>query len=94
MSNEHRIHKYIIKLTLHLTDLTIFFTLASQKAPLYLALTSVPTGKNGGSSPAWQVKQDYQLDKNNTLPVFIFQYQKRLKPKCSQIYGAFSSFPL
>lgn len=51
-SNEHRVHKYIIKLTLHLTDLTIFFTLASQKAPLYLALTSVPTGKNGGSSPA------------------------------------------
>lgn len=75
-SNEHRVHKYIIKLTLHLTDLTIFFTLASQKAPLYLALTSVPTGKNGGSSPAWQeTTEDYQLEENKTLYVFRFQYQ-------------------
>lgn len=41
----------IIKLTLHLMFLTTFLILASQKAPLYLALTSVPTGKNGGSSP-------------------------------------------
>jgi len=35
---------------LHLTSFFTTFTLASQKAPRYLALTSVPTGKNGGSS--------------------------------------------
>lgn len=43
---------YLI-LTLHLTDLTSFLTLASQNAPLYLALTSVPTDKYGGSSPVY-----------------------------------------
>ncbi len=37
---------------MHLTSLMIFLTLASQKAPLYLALTSVPTVRNGGSSLA------------------------------------------
>jgi len=35
--------------TLHLTDLIIFLTFASQKAPLYFALTSVPMGRYGGS---------------------------------------------
>lgn len=37
--------------TLHLILRSTFLTLASQNAPLYLALTSVPTGKKGGSSP-------------------------------------------
>lgn len=35
----------------HLTDLTTLRIFASQKAPLYLALTSVPTERYGGSSP-------------------------------------------
>jgi hypothetical protein len=42
-----------LSLTLHFTDLTSFLTLASQNAPLYLALTSVPTDKYGGSSPVY-----------------------------------------
>lgn len=38
--------KLMIKLvTLHLTLRTILRTFASQNAPLYLALTSVPTAK-------------------------------------------------
>ena len=38
-----------IYLTLHFTNLTTFLTLASQNAPLYFALTSVPTVRYGGS---------------------------------------------
>lgn len=48
------------KLTLHLTSFFTTFTLASQKAPRYLALTSVPTVKNGGSSEDcawWKTKE-------------------------------------
>ena len=37
-------------LTLHLTNFFAILIVASQKAPLYLALTSVPTLRNGGSS--------------------------------------------
>lgn len=40
-------------LTLHLMLRTTFLIFASQKAPLYLALTSVPTGRKGGSSPCY-----------------------------------------
>lgn len=39
--------------TLHLMFRTTLRTFASQKAPLYLALTSVPTDKYGGSSTCW-----------------------------------------
>jgi len=42
--------KYIKWRTLHFTDFNIFLIFASQKAPLNLALTSVPTERNGGSS--------------------------------------------
>ena len=37
-------------LTLHFTNFLATLMVASQKAPLYLALTSVPTVRNGGSS--------------------------------------------
>ncbi len=40
----------IATLTLHLTSFLATLMVASQKAPLYLALTSVPMFKNGGSS--------------------------------------------
>ena len=40
-----------VALTLHLMFLTTLLTFASQNAPLYLALTSVPTERKGGSSP-------------------------------------------
>ena len=40
----------LFKLTLHFTHLMIFLIFASQKAPRYLALTSVPSGKTIGSS--------------------------------------------
>lgn len=49
------------KQTLHLTALSTFFTFASQKAPLYLALTSVPTVKYGGSSPAYQAEIEIKI---------------------------------
>ena len=38
------------ELTLHFTNFLATLIVASQKAPLYLALTSVPTVRNGGSS--------------------------------------------
>lgn len=41
-------YKYV--LTLHLTNFFATLIVASQKAPLYLALTSVPTLRKGGSS--------------------------------------------
>lgn len=47
---KYRIKLQKILLTLTLTDLTTLWTFASQKAPLYLADTSVPTVRKGGSS--------------------------------------------
>ena len=38
------------ELTLHLTNFLATLMVASQNAPLYLALTSVPTFRKGGSS--------------------------------------------
>jgi hypothetical protein len=42
-----------LKVTRHLTWRMTFLTFASQKAPLYLAETSVPTGRQASSS-FWQ----------------------------------------
>ena len=55
-------------------DLTTLCTLASQKAPLYLALTSVPTFKNGGSSFWKKKKNDYI---SNSLKEKLFINKKK-----------------
>ena len=47
------------RLTFSLTDLTNFLTFASQNAPLYLALTSVPIGKKAGSNVAWNMHRKW-----------------------------------
>ena len=47
--------KWQSRLTFSFTDLTSFLTFASQKAPLYFALTSVPIGKKAGSNVAWNI---------------------------------------
>lgn len=48
-------HKWQSRLTFSFTDLTSFLTFASQKAPLYFALTSVPISKKAGSNVAWNI---------------------------------------
>ena len=47
---EREQEKETSSLTLHFTNFLATLMVASQKAPLYLALTSVPTVRNGGSS--------------------------------------------
>lgn len=63
---------YSAEHTLHLMFLTTFLILASQKAPLYLALTSVPTGRNGGSSPCCKTHENYFLTLNNGLSYRLY----------------------
>jgi hypothetical protein len=61
----------VLQLTLHFTVRTTFLIFASQNAPLYFALTSVPTVRYGGSSP-WNSTTSGQNDGNahtyNELP--------------------------
>ncbi len=54
------------RVSLHLTLREIFLIFASQKAPLYLALTSVPIGRTGGSS--WD--NDWNSNKSIISTIF------------------------
>lgn len=58
--------------TLHFTIFDIFLIFASQNAPLYLALTSVPTVRKGGSS-----KFTYILHKKHYF-FSIYQYKNAI----------------
>lgn len=62
-------------LTLALTSLLAVLILASQKAPRYLALTSVPTVKYGGSSKVWGKRN------KKRQPVIFMSHRCILKAK-------------
>lgn len=61
----------ILQLTLHFTSFFTSLTVASQKAPLYLALTSVPRLKLAGSLACTNVGFSSEIPHNSSLAEWI-----------------------
>ena len=77
-------------LTLHFTNFLATLIVASQKAPLYLALTSVPTVRNGGSSEVaynmFITRRILSLFNLPQLAVIILYQQKSIHSQHQKFY--------
>lgn len=90
--------RYIHVLTLHLTRIFTALIFASQKAPLYFALTSVPTCRYGGSSayktnttnPITDRRLNYKMNRYNQLSnvaLYMGRQMENLPSQTKAIYG-------